>query len=483
MAKLTEEELLKYFRPDLNQARRRTFEKTESTVFLLDPELKQLGYLKKFMVSTHGCQSNEVDSEVIAGILENMGFTRTQNIEETDLYIINTCAIRETAETKAWSELGRVIKFKRHNPNLIIGMCGCMTQEPKTIERILKKVPELDLVFGTHNIYRLPEYIKTAVLSRERVVEVYSIQGEIVENLPQTHRFSHKAFVNIMYGCDEFCTFCIVPYTRGKERSREPNEIVAEIKDLKERGFMEVTLLGQNVNSYGRDFKDRDYTFGNLLFDIAKTEIPRIRFMTSYPRDIDEICIKALTEIPQVMPYLHLPVQSGSNSVLRRMNRHYTKELYLEKINSIKSLRPDFTVTTDIIVAFPGETESDFQDTLDLVKAVEYDGAFTFIFSPREGTPAAKFRDETPLEVKKERLARLNKLTSYYAKQSSLRYVGKVLDVLVDGFSRSNSEVLAGYSAENKLVNFLGSSDKIGKIVKVKITKANSYHLFGEEVK
>ena len=482
MAKLTEEELLKYFRPDLNKARRRTFEKTESTVFLLDPELKHFGYLKKFMVSTHGCQSNEVDSEVIAGILENMGFTRAKCIEETDLYIINTCAIRETAETKAWSELGRVIKFKRHNPNLIIGMCGCMTQEPKTIERILKKVPELDLVFGTHNIYRLPEYIKTAVLSRERVVEVYSIQGEIVENLPQTHRFSHKAFVNIMYGCDEFCTFCIVPYTRGKERSREPNEIVAEIKDLKERGFMEVTLLGQNVNSYGRDFKDRDYTFGNLLFDIAKTEIPRIRFMTSYPRDIDEICIKALTEIPQVMPYLHLPVQSGSNSVLRRMNRHYTKELYLEKINAIKSLRPDFTVTTDIIVAFPGETEADFQDTLDLVKAVEYDGAFTFIFSPREGTPAAKFKDETPLEVKKERLARLNKLTSFYAKQSSLRYVGKVLDVLVDGFSRSNSEVLAGYSAENKLVNFLGSSDKIGKIVKVKITKANSYHLFGEEV-
>ncbi len=483
MAKLTEEELLKYFRPDLNQARRRTFEKTESTVFLLDPELKYLGYLKKFMVSTHGCQSNEVDSEVIAGILENMGFTRALNIEETDLYIINTCAIRETAETKAWSELGRVIKFKRHNPNLIIGMCGCMTQEPKTIERILKKVPELDLVFGTHNIYRLPEYIKTALLSKERVVEVYSIQGEIVENLPQTHRFSHKAFVNIMYGCDEFCTFCIVPYTRGKERSREPNEIVAEIKDLKERGFMEVTLLGQNVNSYGRDFKDRDYTFGNLLFDIAKTEIPRIRFMTSYPRDIDEICIKALTEIPQVMPYLHLPVQSGSNSVLRRMNRHYTKELYLEKINAIKALRPDFTVTTDIIVAFPGETEADFQDTLDLVKAVEYDGAFTFIFSPREGTPAAKFRDDTPLEVKKERLARLNKLTSFYAKQSSLRYVGKVLDVLVDGFSRSNEEVLAGYSAENKLVNFLGSSDKIGKIVKVKITKANSYHLFGEEVK
>lgn len=482
MVKLTEEELLKYFRPDLNQARRRTFEKTESTVFLLDPDLKTFGHLKKFMVSTHGCQSNEVDSEVISGILENMSFTKAQSIDETDVYIINTCAIRETAETKAWSELGRIIKFKRHNPDLIIGMCGCMTQEPKTIERILKKVPELDIVFGTHNIYRLPEYIKTAVLSKERVVEVYSIQGEIVENLPQTHKFAHKAFVNIMYGCDEFCTFCIVPYTRGKERSREPIEIISEVQALADRGYMEVTLLGQNVNSYGRDFKDRTYTFGHLLFDLAKTKIPRIRFMTSYPRDIDEICIKAITELKQVMPYLHLPVQSGSNLVLRRMNRHYTKELYLEKINAIKALRPEVTVTTDIIVAFPGETESDFQDTLDLVKAVGYDGAFTFIFSPREGTPASKFKDYTPLEVKKERLARLNKLTSYYAKQSSLRYVGKVLDVLVDGYSRSNNAILSGYSAENKLVNFVGSSDKIGKIVKVKITKANSYHLFGEEV-
>ena len=353
----------KYFiKPSIKDARKRKTKETATIDFDKYFNLQGFGKGKTYKIETFGCQGNEADTEKIRGILEALEFTMSDTLEHADIILLNTCAIRENAENRVFGELGRLKKFKKNNPDLILGVCGCMPQEEKVVERILTKFQYVDLVFGTHNIYKLPEYLETVVLSKERVIEVFSEEGSIVENMPKIRENTRKAWVNIMYGCDEFCTYCIVPYTRGKERSRNPEHIIQEVQELIDQGYKEVTLLGQNVNSYGRDFTDTKYTFSNLLNELYEMDIPRIRFTTSHPKDFDLETVQVLAKGGNLMPYIHLPVQSGSNDVLKRMNRKYTKELYMQLVNNIYRLIPNASLTTDIIVGFPGETEEDFDD-------------------------------------------------------------------------------------------------------------------------
>lgn len=470
----------KYFKPSLKDARKRIQSKTDEILFELKDKHQTLGLNKTYDIHTYGCQGNEADSETMAGILESMGFSKANHEKEADIIIINTCAIRENAENRIWGELGRLKQYKRQNPNLILGLAGCMPQEEYVVERVLKKYQHVDIVFGTHNIYKLPEYIETAMFAKERVIEVYSQEGSIVENLPKERAHQFKAWVNIMFGCDEFCTYCIVPYTRGKERSRMKDDILEEVKSLVSEGYKEITLLGQNVNAYGKDLKDLNYTFGDLLKDLDQTGISRIRFTTSHPHDLDQKTMEAIKDSKHVMPYFHLPVQSGSNQILKKMNRRYTKESYLEVLNQLKETVPGISVTTDIIVGFPGETEEDFKETLDLVDQANFEGAFTFIFSKREGTPAATYVDNTTEDTKKERLYRLNERINQGYLKGNQRFEGQVVSVLVDGPSKYDDQVLAGYSEHNKLVNFKGDISLCGQIVKVKITEAKTWFLIGE---
>jgi tRNA-2-methylthio-N6-dimethylallyladenosine synthase len=472
----------KYFKPSLKQARKRVESKTDEIKFELFEKHQTIGINKTYDIHTYGCQGNEADSETMAGILESMGFSKAKNETEADIIIINTCAIRENAENRIWGELGRLKQFKRQNPNLILGLAGCMPQEEYVVERVLKKYQHVDIVFGTHNIYKLPEYIETAMFSKERVIEVYSNEGSIVENLPKERSHKFKAWVNIMFGCDEFCTYCIVPYTRGKERSRSKEDIISEVKDLVKDGYQEVTLLGQNVNAYGKDIKDTNYTFGHLLKDLDQTGIKRIRFTTSHPHDLDMLTMEAIRDSKHVMPYFHLPVQSGSNAILKKMNRRYTKESYLEVLNKLKAIVPGISVTTDIIVGFPGETESDFNETLDLVEQAHFEGAFTFVFSKREGTPAATYPDDTLESTKKDRLYRLNeKINEGYLKGNQ-RFLNKIVSVLVDGPSKYDEQVLAGYTEHNKLINFKGDPSLSGHVVNVRVIEAKTWFLIGELV-
>ena len=472
----------KYFKPDLKKARKRSRMATEEVRFDLSDAHEQIGLGKTYLIQTYGCQGNEADGETMAGILEMMGFTPTQDERDSDLILINTCAIRENAENRIWGELGRLKSYKRKNPNLILGLAGCMPQEEYVVERVLKTYHHVDLVFGTHNIHKLPEYIATAMFAKEKVVEVYSQEGGIIENLPKVRSHRFKAWVNIMFGCDEFCTYCIVPYTRGKERSRSKEDILSEVHDLVKEGYKEITLLGQNVNAYGKDFKDKDYTFGDLLADLDQTGIARVRFMTSHPHDLDQKTMDAMAKGRHIMPFFHLPVQSGSDTILKKMNRHYTKESYLAVLNQLKQTVPGIAVTTDIIVGFPGESELDFAETLDLVERAGFDGAFTFVFSKREGTPAATYQDDTPLARKKERLQILNEQINASYLAGNKRFLGQTVKVLVDGVSKYDEEVLAGYSAHNKLVNFKGDPSLIGQIVDVNITTAKTWFLLGETV-
>lgn len=466
--------------PSIKDARKRRNEEIKFSVFDLDPKCLNLGAGKKYHLKTYGCQGNLSDSEKIAGILELMGFEKTDVEVEADFVLFNTCAIRENAEERVFGELGRFQKFKKQKPDMIIGVCGCMPQEEKTIVKLKQTFPQVNIVFGTHNITSLPEYLYDAI-NGQKVVEVLSIEGNIVESVPVKREHPAKAWVDIMYGCDEFCTYCIVPYTRGKERSRKPEAIIAEVEALAKEGYVEVTLLGQNVNAYGKDFIDREYTFANLLVDLNKTSIKRIRYTTSHPRDLDLATIKAMALGGNIMPHLHLPVQSGNNEVLKRMNRKYTREEYLEKIRLLKEYVPGISITTDIIVAFPGETDEQLEDTISLVKEVEYEGAFTFIYSPREGTPAAKYPNPLTEEQKHDRLNRLNDVVNYYSLKGQERFVDQDVEVLVEGPSKNNPDMLCGYTKHNKLVNFKSNKAKIGDLVNVHITKAHSWHLFGEE--
>ncbi len=470
----------KYFKkPSIKDARKRKTRTTETIHVKTPLNLKAIGHDKKYKLMTYGCQGNEADSETMRGIIERLGFTETDAETSADIIILNTCAIRENAENRIFGELGRLKQYKRTNPDLILGVAGCMPQEEKVVDKLLKSYPYVDLIFGTHNIHKLPEYLETALYGKERVVEVFSDEGQIVENLPRIRDHLHKAYVNIMYGCDEFCTYCIVPYTRGKERSRDPKHIIDEVNTLAEAGYQEVTLLGQNVNSYGRDFTDKAYRFADLLEDLNKTSLPRLRFTTSHPKDFDEATVKVLAKGGNLMPHIHLPVQSGSDSVLKKMNRKYTKASYLELVKTIYKYIPEASITTDIIVGFPGETEADFEQTLDLVRQSRFEGAFTFVFSAREGTPAAKYADHTDIKTKKARLQTLNQIINDGYLLGNQRFEGKVVNVLVDGVSKNNPEILAGYTEHNKLVNFKGDKTLIGKIVPVQIDEAKTWFLKG----
>ena len=438
-----------------------------------------IGQNKTYYVKTYGCQMNEHDSENIRAILEDLGFRPSDDIYDSDLVILNTCAIRENAHNKVFGLLGR-IKHNKESRNVIVGFCGCMAQEEHVVELIEKKYKYIDFVLGTHNIHKLPSILKDVIEKNERVIEVYNRPTEIIENVPVKRDSNIKAWVNIMLGCDKFCTYCIVPYTRGTQRSRNKDDIIKEVETLKNEGYKEVTLLGQNVNAYGKDLND-DYKMANLLEDVAKTGIERIRFVTSHPWDFEDKMIDVISKYPNIMPYIHLPLQSGSDRILKLMGRRYTKEEYLNLFNKIKDKVERVSITTDIIVGFPGETEEDFEETLDLYNKCKFDSAFTFIFSPREGTPAAKMEDNITLEEKEARLHRLNELVNKYSLEKNKEYMDKIVKVLIEGKSDKEG-ILMGYTDTMKLVNVKTNENNIGKIIDVKIVDAKTWSLNGEEV-
>ncbi len=471
----------KYLMPDQRKAAQRTRNTTENIkdLFTLSEEAEHLGRGKTYYLRNYGCQANVRDGETLAGILSLMEFERTDRPEDADVLIFNTCAVRRAAEEHVLGEVGSLKKLKRMDPDKIFCICGCMAQEEAVVTEILEGYPQVDLIFGTHNLYRFPELLLKFVKQRERIVEVFSEEGKVIEDLPVQRSNPYKGFVNIMYGCNKFCTYCIVPYTRGKERSRNIEDIIAEVKGLKEEGRKEAVLLGQNVNAYGKDLKMED-GFTDLLKACGDTGIERIRFYTSHPRDYTFSSILAMKEYPNIMKSLHLPVQSGSDEVLRRMARGYTSDSYRKLFDDMKREIPDITFTTDLIVGFPGETDAQFQETLDLVDYCKFDLAYTFVYSPRTGTPAARMQDDTPASVKKERLHILNDRIASYAAQKNRDYVGKTLKVLCEGRSKKNKDVWSGYCEENKLVNFTGPDGLEGSIVDVKITASHSYTLDGE---
>lgn len=474
----------KYFKgPNLQEARKRTNKKVSiiHDAYELPLEMADYGTGKTYFLQTYGCQANERDSETIAGILETMGYQAIDDIDHADVILLNTCAIRENAEDKVFGKIGYVKNLKKFNPNLILAVCGCMAQEESVVNKILTKYQHVDLVFGTHNINHLPKLLQQAYQEKDVTVEVLSTEGDVQEDLPAKRADKYKAWVNIMYGCNKFCTYCIVPYTRGKERSRLKEDIIKEVKELVEQGYQEVTLLGQNVNSYGNDL-ELGYDFGDLIKEVAKTNIPRIRFTTSHPYDFTLAMVDAINSADNIMPYIHLPVQSGNTEILKLMGRKYTREQYLELFDYIKKTMPQAAITTDIIVGFPNETEEQFEDTLSLYDYCEYDIAYTFVYSPRNGTPAAKMADNVDLETKSRRLHKLNELVNEKALKANKKYEGQIVEVLVDGPSKKSEQILSGYTRENKLVNFAAPQDLTGKIVKVRITEAKTWTLSGELV-
>ena len=436
---------------------------------------------KKCFIRTYGCQANVVDSQNILGILNELGYESVEDPMDADIVLLNTCAVRENAEDKVFGEVGSLKQYKRAHPDGIIAICGCMMQQPHIVEKLRTIYTQVDLIFGTHNIPRLPILLDEVIFSHKRIIEVFSKEGEVYEELPIIREDKIKAFVNIQYGCDKFCTYCIVPYTRGKQRSRKKEDILKECYDLVNQGYKEITLLGQNVNAYGKDIY-QDYTFADLLDEVAKTNIPRLRFTTSHPWDFTEEMFKSIQNNKNVMPFIHLPLQSGSDTVLKRMGRRYNGDSYRKLVDKIKETIPGVSLSTDIIVGFPNETEEEFVDTLKMVEYCKYDSAFTFIYSPRVGTPAAIMEDSISDEIKHERFNRLVKEINKYGLEKYKQCEGKEVLVLVEGASKKDDGILTGYTEANKLVNFKGNKDHIGQIVRVKITKAHLYYLSGEEI-
>lgn len=466
--------------PSLEKAKCRTKKEVlvKTNDYIIKENLKELGLNKKYFIKTYGCQMNEHDSENIKAILEEMSFEYTDEMEDADLILLNTCAIRENAHNKVFGYLGRIKHLKETKPNIIVGLCGCMAQEEVVINEILEKYNWLDIVFGTHNIHALPDILLKALKDKKINVEVLSIEGDVVENIPVKRDSKYKAWVNIMYGCDKFCTYCIVPYTRGKQRSRLPEFIIEEVNKLVTDGYKEVTLLGQNVNAYGKDL-DINYGMANLLEDVANTGIERIRFVTSHPWDFTDEMIEIIKKYDNIMPYIHLPLQSGSNNILKLMGRRYTKESYLKLFEKLKKAIPNVSITTDIIVGFPNETLDDFNETLEVVNKCKFDSAFTFIFSPREGTPAAKMNDSISLEEKNRRLYELNEVVNKYALENNMKYLNKTVKVLLEETSKKDENMLVGYTETMKLVNVKADKKYIGKIVDVKITDVKTWSMDG----
>ena len=466
--------------PDENLERRRnvSFDFSYQDLLISD-RLKEYAKNRTYHIHTFGCQANYRDEEIISGILEKIGYKKNNSIENSDVIILNTCAVRENAEDKVYGKIGELKKVKTINPSAIISVCGCMVQQRHIIEKIFQTYRHVDLIFGTHNISDLPSLLDEAIFKKNRIVDVKSIPGDIEENLPSIRLSSFKAFVNISYGCDKFCTYCIVPYTRGKERSRKMVDILKECQELKNAGYQEVTLLGQNVNAYGKDFKDGS-SFAKLLEEVAKLGIPRVRFLTSHPWDFSEDMIDVIAKYDNIMKYIHLPVQSGSDEILRLMGRRYNKKQYKDLVDLIRKKIPNVYLSTDIIVGFPNESYEQFLETIEMVRYVKYDSAFTFIYSPRNGTPAAKIEDNVTAKEKSTRFKELVKELEKTISLSSDRMIGNIYSVLVDGFSEKDNSMLSGYTEGNKLIHFKGDSSLIGKIVKVKILNSHVYSLIGE---
>lgn len=434
---------------------------------------------KKYLIKTYGCQMNEHDSEKISWILENMNYEETEDLEEADFIIYNTCLIREKAELKVYGNLGSLKPLKEKNPELMIAVCGCMMQREEVREVILSKHEHVDLIFGTHNIHKLPQLINSFLQTGKTVVDILEDTKEIVETIDANRKYSYKAFINIMYGCNNFCTYCVVPYTRGRELSREPDKILNEIKELAKSGYKEITLLGQNVNSYGKTL-GTEYNFSDLLKDINKIDgIERIRFMTSHPKDLSDELIKCYGTLDKLSNHLHLPIQSGSNKILKAMNRKYTREDYLKIIKKLKKVAPDIAITTDLIIGFPGETEEDFQQTLSLVREVEFDSAYTFLYSIREGTVAAKMDNQIDYKIKHDRFQRLSDTLNDIALEKNEELMGKTVKALVEEISKNNPDTLTGRTSEFKLVHFKGDKSLIGSIVNVKIENVKTFTLEG----
>ena len=443
--------------------------------------IKEYAKGKFYFIRTYGCQANVRDEETMKGILELAGFTLVDEEKDADIIIINTCAVRENAEDKVYGEIGNLKGLKSKKKDLVVALCGCMVEQPEILNKVLEKFPHISLVFGTHEIQNLLGYIEEVIRTKTRLIAVESKQGDVYEGLPTCRNNKHKAFVNIIYGCNKFCTYCFVPYTRGKERSRHFDDIIKECKDLVDNGYKEITLLGQNVNAYGKDL-DEGKDFSDLLESVAKLGIPRLRFTTSHPWDFSSKMIDVIAKYPNIMKFIHLPVQSGNDEILKLMGRRYNSKQYKDLVDEMKKKIPGLALSTDIIVGFPNESEEQFLDTIEMVKYVQYDSAFTFIYSPRFGTPAANMKDDVPYEVKSKRFIQLVNELEKSVSASSERMVDKIYDVLVDGLSKTDSNMLSGYTESNKLVHFKGDETLVGQIVKVKIIKSKTYSLIGELV-
>ena len=465
--------------PNLKDAQVRTTKEAviEKSLFQIPEQIRLLGQGKKYYLRTYGCQANERDSETLAGILEEMNFTAVEHPEDADLILMNTCAIRKNAEDKVLGEIGSLKRLKRKKPDLLFGLCGCMAQEEDVVAKLLETYRHVNLIFGTHNIHRLPELLYDVMVNGNRSVEVLSKEGDVIENLPVRRFGKHKAWVNIMYGCDKFCTYCIVPYTRGKERSRMMEDILEEVRILKAEGFKEITLLGQNVNSYGKDLH-MEGGFAGLLEETAKIGIERIRFTTSHPWDFTDEMIDVIARYDNIMPFIHLPVQSGDSDILKIMGRRYTREQYLTLFHKIKERIPYCAISTDIIVGFPGETEEDFCATEALIREVEYMQLFTFIYSKRTGTAAASMPDPTPHKEKTQRIARVLAIQEQVVAKLGGAMVGKTVRALVEGPGREEGTLTARLD-NNMTVDFAGGAP-VGEFADVRVTGVRGAMLKGE---
>lgn len=448
---------------------------------LVKEQSEKLGRPLTANITTFGCQMNARDSEKLVGILERMGYVPVSD-ENADFVIYNTCTVRENANLRVYGRLGYLHSLKKKNPYMMIGLCGCMMQEPQVVEKLKKSYSFVNLIFGTHNIYKFAELVVSSLLSKRMIIDIWKDTDKIVEDLPVERKYSFKSGVNIMFGCNNFCSYCIVPYVRGRERSRNPKDIIREIERLVKDGVVEVMLLGQNVNSYGKNL-DEPMTFAQLLTEIEKIEgLKRIRFMTSHPKDLSDELIEVMKNSKKICKHLHLPLQSGSSAVLQKMNRRYDKEKYLDLVKKIRTAIPDISLTTDIIVGFPGETEEDFLETIDVVEKVRYDSAFTFIYSKRTGTPAAVMENQISEDVVKDRFNRLLEKVQKIGREMSARDTGKVMEVLVEEQNSQDKHLMTGRLSNNLLVHFEGDTSLIGQFCQVRLDECHGFYYMGTKV-
>lgn len=448
---------------------------------LVKEQSEKLGRPLTANITTFGCQMNARDSEKLVGILERIGYVEVPD-ENADFVIYNTCTVRENANLRVYGRLGYLHSLKKKNPHMMIGLCGCMMQEPQVVEKLKKSYSFVNLIFGTHNIYKFAELVVSSLLSDRMIIDIWKDTDKIVEDLPVERKYPFKSGVNIMFGCNNFCSYCIVPYVRGRERSRNPKDIVREIERLVKDGVVEVMLLGQNVNSYGKNL-DEPMTFAQLLTEIEKIEgLERIRFMTSHPKDLSDELIEVMKNSKKICKHLHLPLQSGSSDILQKMNRRYDKEKYLNLVEKIRTAIPDISLTTDIIVGFPGETEEDFLETVDVVKKVRYDSAFTFIYSKRTGTPAAVMENQVPEDVVKDRFNRLLETVQTIGREMSARDTGKVMEVLVEEQNSQDKHLMTGRLSNNLLVHFEGDTSLIGQLCQVRLDECRGFYYMGTKV-